>query len=70
MLAASFGPVTGSTVSAGELATFLVGTSTVLTLVGGVLAMLIALRATDLPALEAGRRIIALQRTVRGAARA
>jgi uncharacterized membrane protein YbhN (UPF0104 family) len=70
MLAASFGPVTGSTVSVGELATFLVGTSTVLTLVGGVLAMLIALRATDLPALEAGRRIIALQRTVRGAARA
>src|SRR5215218_560125 len=45
MLAATFASVTGSTVPAGELAAFFVGTSTVLTLTGVVLAVAIALRA-------------------------
>jgi len=44
MLAATFASVTGSAVPAGELAAFFVGTSTVLTLTGVVLAVAIALR--------------------------
>lgn len=43
MLAATFGPVTGVTVPAGELAAFFVGTSVVLTVVGTVLTVGISL---------------------------
>jgi uncharacterized membrane protein YbhN (UPF0104 family) len=46
LLAASFGPVTGSTVSAERLAAFFVGTSTVLTVVGTVLALAICAQAS------------------------
>ncbi len=45
MLAASFGPVTGSAVSAERLAAFFVGTSTVLTIVGTGLALAICVRS-------------------------
>ena len=48
MLAASFGPVTGATVSTGALAAFFVGTSMVLTVVG--LALSAVLLATTIPA--------------------
>ena len=48
MLAASFGPVTGTQVSTGALAAFFVGTSTVLTVVG--LALSAALVTTTIPA--------------------
>jgi uncharacterized membrane protein YbhN (UPF0104 family) len=48
MLAASFGPVTGTAVSTSALAAFFVGTSTVLTVVG--LALSAALVATTIPA--------------------
>jgi uncharacterized membrane protein YbhN (UPF0104 family) len=44
VLAASFGPVTGTAVPAGDLVAFFVGTSTVLTVVGTVLALAICLR--------------------------
>ena len=44
VLAAGFGPVTGTAVPAGQLATFFVGTSTLLTLVGLALAVPICLR--------------------------
>jgi hypothetical protein len=44
LLAATFGPVTGSTVSPERLAAFFVGTSTVLTIVGTALALGICLR--------------------------
>jgi hypothetical protein len=44
VLAASFGPVTGSAVSAQTLAAFYVGTSTVLTVVGTALAVVLCLR--------------------------
>lgn len=70
VLAASYGPLTGASVSAGQVAAFLVGTSAVLTAVGAVLAVAIALRATDLRGLAAWRRLGALQRTARGTARA
>jgi hypothetical protein len=51
MLAASFGPVTGTSVSTGALAAFFVGTSTVLTVVG--LALTAVLVATTIPAAAA-----------------
>jgi hypothetical protein len=44
LLAATFGPVTGSAVSGERLAAFFLGTSTVLTVVGSVLALAICLR--------------------------
>jgi hypothetical protein len=44
MLAATFGPVTGTAVPPSQLAAFFVGTSTVLTAVGTVLALAICLR--------------------------
>ena len=44
VLAAGFGPVTGTAVPAGQLAAFFVGTSTLLTLVGLALAVPICLR--------------------------
>jgi hypothetical protein len=44
MLAATFGPVTGTAVPAERLAAFFVGTSTVLTVVGTALALAICLR--------------------------
>ena len=43
MLAATFGPITGTAVPAGELAAFFVGTSVVLTVVGTVLTLTISL---------------------------
>ena len=74
LLAASFGPVTGSTVSAERLAAFFVGTSTVLTVVGTALALVICLRgqasakhglsAGALVAAVAGRRTVARAATV------
>jgi hypothetical protein len=45
MLAATFAPVTGTAVPAGELAAFFVGTSVVLTVVGTVLTLTISLHA-------------------------
>jgi hypothetical protein len=45
LLAATFGPVTGSAVSAERLAAFFVGTSTVLTVVGTALSLAICLRS-------------------------
>jgi hypothetical protein len=48
VLAASFGPVTGTAVPAGQLAAFFVGTSTLLTLVGLALAVPICLRTARL----------------------
>jgi uncharacterized membrane protein YbhN (UPF0104 family) len=57
MLAASFGPVTGSAVSAERLAAFYVGTSTLLTVVGTALALAICLRDQTLA--NAGRSAVA-----------
>jgi uncharacterized membrane protein YbhN (UPF0104 family) len=45
MLAATFEPVTGTAVPAGQVAAFFLGTSTALTVVGTVLALTICLRA-------------------------
>jgi len=45
MLAATFEPVTGTAVPAGQVAAFFLGTSTALTVVGTVLALAICLRA-------------------------
>jgi uncharacterized membrane protein YbhN (UPF0104 family) len=45
MLAATFGPITGTAVPAGELAAFFVGTSVVLTVVGTTLMLAISLQA-------------------------
>src|SRR5215217_6144972 len=45
LLAAGFGPVTGSAVAPERLAAFLIGTSTVLTVVGTALALAICLRS-------------------------
>jgi uncharacterized membrane protein YbhN (UPF0104 family) len=45
MLAATFGPVTGVAVPAGQLAAFFVGTSVVLTVVGTILTVAISLQA-------------------------
>jgi hypothetical protein len=53
LLAATFGPITGSAVSAERLAAFFVGTSTVLTVVGTALALAICLR--DQALAKAGR---------------
>jgi lysylphosphatidylglycerol synthase-like protein len=57
MLAASFGPVTGSAVSAERLAAFYLGTSTLLTVVGTALALAICLRDQTLA--NAGRSVVA-----------
>jgi hypothetical protein len=46
ILAATFGPVTGTPVSASHVAAFFVGTSTVLTVVGTVLALVICAQAS------------------------
>lgn len=73
LLAASFGPVTGSSVAPERLAAFFVGTSTVLTIVGTALALAICLRgqtskqgrsAGALLATLAGRRAVARAATV------
>jgi hypothetical protein len=74
LLAASFGPVTGSAASPERLAAFFVGTSTVLTVVGTALALVICLRgqasakqgrsAGALLATLAGRRSVARAATV------
>jgi hypothetical protein len=56
MLAATFATVTGSAVPAGDLAAFFVGTSTVLTLTGIVLAVAIALRTVGGPQLAGALR--------------
>jgi uncharacterized membrane protein YbhN (UPF0104 family) len=75
LLAASFGPVTGSAVSTERLAAFFVGTSTVLTVVGTALALVICLRAQASPKqgrsgfgagalAAAGRRVLARAATV------
>jgi uncharacterized membrane protein YbhN (UPF0104 family) len=45
MLAATFGPITGTAVPAGQLAAFFVGTSVVLTVVGTTLTLAISLQA-------------------------
>jgi uncharacterized membrane protein YbhN (UPF0104 family) len=47
VLAAGFGPVTGAAVADGQVAAFLIGTSTVLTLVGVPLAAALVLRGLD-----------------------
>jgi uncharacterized membrane protein YbhN (UPF0104 family) len=61
MLAASFEPVTGSAVPAGQVAAFFVGTSTVLTIVGTALSLGICVRSACWPslgdALRARRRV-------------
>ena len=73
LLAASFGPVTGSSVSAERLAAFYLGTSTLLTAVGTVLALAICLRDQTLAnagrsavaaVAGAGRRVLARAATV------
>ncbi|MDA0159729.1 flippase-like domain-containing protein [Solirubrobacter ginsenosidimutans] len=46
ILAATFGPITGDTVSASHVAAFFVGTSTVLTVIGTVLALVICAQAS------------------------
>jgi hypothetical protein len=53
MLTAGFGPATGASVSAGAVATFMVGMSTLLTVAGGVLAMLVICFAAGPGALSA-----------------
>ena len=73
LVAASFGPVTGSAVSAERLAAFYIGTSTLLTVVGTALALAICLRDQTLAnagrsalaaAAGAGRRLLARAATV------
>jgi uncharacterized membrane protein YbhN (UPF0104 family) len=56
MLAATFEPVTGTAVPAGQVAAFFVGTSTALTVVGTGLALAICLRAARWQALAEGVR--------------
>jgi hypothetical protein len=69
MLSAGFGPATGATVSAGAVAGFMVGMSTLLTVAGGVLAMLIICFAAGPGALSAVWRV-ARPRRVAARARA
>ena len=64
LLAASFGPVTGSAVSPERLAAFFIGTSTVLTVVGTALALAICLRSQA--SAKQGRSIGALVAAVAG----
>jgi uncharacterized membrane protein YbhN (UPF0104 family) len=73
LLAAGFGPVTGDAVATERLAAFLIGTSTVLTVVGTALALAICLRDQALArqarsgvgaVAAAGRRLIARAATV------
>ncbi len=56
VLAAAFGPVTGSDVSAAELAAFVIGTSSVLTAIGVPIAAAVTLRSTDWRTLPAAIR--------------
>jgi uncharacterized membrane protein YbhN (UPF0104 family) len=56
MLAATFAPVTGTAVPAGQLAAFFVGTSVVLTIVGTVLMLAISLQAVRWRGLVAALR--------------
>lgn len=60
VLAATFQPVTGTAVSYGRLAAFLIGTSTVLTAVGVVLAAIITIRGVGLRALPGRLRRVAV----------
>jgi hypothetical protein len=53
VLAATFAPVTGSAASAAQLGAFVIGTSTVLTAMGVVIAAAVTLRASDWRALPA-----------------
>ena len=64
LLAASFGPVTGSAVSPERLAAFFIGTSTVLTVVGTALALAICLRSQA--SAKQGRSVVALVAAVAG----
>jgi|SRR5215207_4160293 len=64
LLAASFGPVTGSAVSRERLAAFFVGTSTLLTVVGTALALAICLRSQA--SAKQGRSVGALLATLAG----
>jgi len=57
MLAAAFGPVTGTAVEPAQVAAFFVGTSTVLTLVGTVLALTICARTVPWQALAGTLRV-------------
>jgi len=54
ILAACFEPVTGTAVPASQLAAFFVGTSTVLTVVGTVLALAICLKSAAQASAKAG----------------
>jgi hypothetical protein len=56
VLAATFGPVTGTTVPAAQLGAFLIGMSTVLTVIGVVIAAAIVLRGADWRAVAAIQR--------------
>jgi uncharacterized membrane protein YbhN (UPF0104 family) len=56
MLAAAFGPVTGTAVPAGQVAAFFLGTSAVLTVIGTALALVICLRAVSWRTLVAAAR--------------
>ena len=64
LLAASFGPVTGSAVAPELLAAFFIGTSTVLTVVGTALALAICLRSQA--SAKQGRSIGALVAAIAG----
>src|SRR5215210_5065415 len=64
LLAASFGPVTGSAVSPERLAAFFIGTSTVLTIVGTALALAICLRSQA--SAKQGRSLGALVAAIAG----
>jgi hypothetical protein len=57
MLAASFGAVTGTAASAGQLAAFFIGTSTVLTAVGTALSAAICVRAVSWRGLAEALRV-------------
>jgi uncharacterized membrane protein YbhN (UPF0104 family) len=56
ILAAGFGPVTGANVEVSQLAAFLLGTSTLLTVVGVALAVVIAARSVGIAAALAAAR--------------
>jgi hypothetical protein len=47
MLAAVFGPITHTPVAAGRVAAFLIGTTTLITVIGATLAAIIAIRSAD-----------------------
>jgi lysylphosphatidylglycerol synthase-like protein len=68
ILAAGFGPVTGTVPDAAQLAAFFVGTSTLLTAVGLALAAVIVIRSLGLPAAIAAVRAPVRRSLRRGAA--